>query len=238
MGRPRTAGARSRAVTAVAESSTTSAEVCIVATRATRTSADRAGGAKPRTAAGSASAGVHGRQRLAGGQRDRRDRETEEDLRPGRQQRRAPGGVLVAAGEELRVDVAADEMGQADQDEHRHDVGSAEGRGRREAPDLGRQSREPARARERAVERDAGDPDEHEAVLEKVRPHDRELAPERGIGHEDGGREEDRGQRPDPEGRAQDDLSRLGQQGEPHDLGNEDERAPRSAARESRSSGR
>ena len=51
-------------MTAVAVRRTTSADVCIVATRATRTRADRAGGTKPRTAAGSASAAATGGRAL------------------------------------------------------------------------------------------------------------------------------------------------------------------------------
>ena len=51
-------------MTAVADSSTMSAEVCIVATSATSTSAESAGGAKPRTAPGRACAAAIGGRAL------------------------------------------------------------------------------------------------------------------------------------------------------------------------------
>ena len=89
----------------------------------------------------------------------------------------------------------------------------------------GGQAAEAVGARERRGERDARDADEHQAELQQVRADDRVLAAERGVGHEDGRREDDRARGREAEGRGQDHLRRLGQQREPDDLGHEHERA-------------
>jgi hypothetical protein len=88
------------------------------------------------------------------------------------------------------------------------------------------------RARERGGERDAGDADEHEPVLEQVRPHDGELPAERRVGGEHRRREDDRRHGLQPECRRQHDLRGLRQEREPDDLRGEHQEGGDAAGRE------
>lgn len=167
--------------------------------------------------------GIEGGQRFSRRERDGGHGESEDHLRHRGEERGSPGGRLVAAREELRVDVASHEVRQTDQDEEREHLAGSDRRGEREAPDLGGQTPEPPRAGEREVQRNSRNREDHDAVLDEVRPRHRELSAERGVAEKDGGRGEQRGQRRHPKGRGQNGLRRRDQQGEPHDLRDEHE---------------
>ncbi len=156
------------------------------------------------------------------GERDDRHRGPESEL--GR--RGAEGGAARRRGvpgrEELGPDVAADRVRQADEDEEarrRRPSRNGARRGRRGAPRPAR----PRQRRERERKRDADDADEHQAELEDVGPRRRRAAPEARVGDEErGGGDEDRGAVPVGQ-RGDDGLGRLREEGEPDDLGEDDE---------------
>ena len=156
------------------------------------------------------------------GERDDRHRGPEAELGGCGAEGGASGRCGVPGREELGPHVAPDGVRQADEDEERAGVGPAETGPDREDEELLRPAR-PRQRRERERKGDADDAHQHQTELKNVGPHDGALPPEARVGDEErGGGDEDRGGVPVGQ-RGDDGLGRLRQEGEPDDLGEDDE---------------
>ena len=154
---------------------------------------------------------------------DRRRREAERELGEGGAESRPSRATRVACGQELGPHVASDGVREADEDEERKRVSPRETRARREVEEL---RRRPGR-REGAEGERKGNAEEarhHEGELEEVRPDDGALTSERRV-RDEKGRRDDEDARGLPRRRRDDDgLGRFGQEGEPDDLREDDEK--------------
>ena len=218
-GAPQGGGIRSRAVTAEAESSTMSAELCSVATRHTSTSEASGAGTNARMARGSVSFRPARAAAPARGERDRRRRPARRppstpprearDVAPSprRGRRAASRRRRCRRGAEGRRGRATRSTSEAE---------SVATTGKRGA--LGGSSPRPEAAARAHASAIPGMPATMSAYWTQVRAHDGELASERGVQDEDGGRSDDREDGIEAERRRQDER-----------------RAPRSAARTTRS---